>query len=348
MWELICHHTYKLPGLPVDLSDYDSNGQIEGLTDNDFVSDGAMPGSGAVSFPRSGSRIRIPTGKAWQPLLGIAVEVLARVSSLDSQTLIAGHGSFSLVTGNQLLGAWIDGDPTGVSSFDDPPDLQKHLVPIGQWVRFRLVRDGLGTSQLFFDDQLVAQRTFLNGGIRSVGPLGVSIGNEALGNNNFGHGEIDEVKIWRLDPLEMGRQFLSRPLDEATANCWTEFFRRIKDVLAEKPECYERLSHDLPAEVDRLRRAIAAQGPGALTSYAQFCDKYDQLWRAGQLDSSEMADLLTAWCNWLQKMGIKPSTESGLPDLINSCLADVLTDSGLLDCDPQVAAFIQLFAKAYG
>ena len=97
MWELICHHTYKLEGAPIDLSVYESHGRHEQFQTGDALVDGVAPGSGAVSFPRLGSRIRVPTSEAWQPLDGIKVEVTARryYPQSHNQTLIAGHNSFS-------------------------------------------------------------------------------------------------------------------------------------------------------------------------------------------------------------------------------------------------------------
>jgi hypothetical protein len=65
------------------------------------------PGSGAVRFPRLGSRIPVPTSEAWQSLGGIKVEVIARrdYAQTHNQTLIAGHNSFSFYIANSYLTA---------------------------------------------------------------------------------------------------------------------------------------------------------------------------------------------------------------------------------------------------
>lgn len=356
MWELICHHTYKLHGVAADLSDFNSHGIAQGLHDDDFVSDGVLPASGALRFPRGGSRIHIPTGKAWQPLVGIAVEVIARIqgSSSRGEMLVVGDGSFSFHTHNSLsaprpsLNANSRGDPNGfVSSSVHTVDLQPHFIPIGEWVKLRFVHDGISTMQLFFNDQIVAQRTGLIAGIPPVGPLGVSIGNATDRDDRFlRSGEIDEVKIWRLDPHKLSNQFLSRPLDDATASCWEKLFSRLNEVLTGNPECAENLSRVISEMVGQSRRAIAALGPEVLATYANFCDDYARLWKAGQLDSPEMADLITVWCKFLKEMGISFPTQSDLQGMIDStCLGEVLDDSGLFDCDPQAAALIQLIAK---
>src|SRR5215469_1863285 len=123
MWELICHHTYKLARLPVDLSPYNNHGTpSEAMTDDDFFADGVAPGSGAVRFPRLGCRISIPFGKAWGALGGIKVEVTARGSSSlgHGQTLIAGHESFIFRTKGSYLSAYFRGKSTlaGWGNFD--------------------------------------------------------------------------------------------------------------------------------------------------------------------------------------------------------------------------------------
>src|SRR5262245_41870995 len=88
MWELICHHTYKLGGLAVDLSDHDCHGQA---IDTTFVTDGIAPGSGALNFQNTG-RVHIPVSPVWQRLGGIRVEVTARLTGPRSlpRTFIRG------------------------------------------------------------------------------------------------------------------------------------------------------------------------------------------------------------------------------------------------------------------
>jgi hypothetical protein len=137
MWELICHHTYKLAWLAADLSPlYDNDGiPDKAMIDHDFLEDGVAPGSGAVRFPRMWCRIRVPPGKASHPLGGIKVEVTARRSLPTScQTLIAAHESFTFKTVGQYLfalfrgkfklAAW--GNSDGLDSFADAVDFQLH------------------------------------------------------------------------------------------------------------------------------------------------------------------------------------------------------------------------------
>jgi hypothetical protein len=360
MWELICHHTYKLARLPANLSLLYENDGIpdKAMIDDDFLSDGAAPGSGAVRFPRPGCRIRVPPGKAWQPLGGIKVEVTARRSLPTSgQTLIAGHESFTFKTvgqylfalfrGKSTLTAW--GNSDGLDSFTDAVDFQPHPVPIGKWFTLGFLHDGLDTMQMFIDGQLVAQRTGLLAGIPPVGALGVSIGNEPDRDDSFFRGDIDEIRVWRPDVRAIEREFLSRPYDQATADCWERFFRRLRDALVARPDCAELLRGSIESILNRLRRAIVGKGPESRERYARSCAEYERLWRAGQLDSPEMARLIVDWCTWLRLVGISLQDDPDFQRLLQtSCLKEVLTDCASLECDPQMTAFIKLIADACG
>lgn len=357
MWELICYHTYRLPGLPVDLSDYDSSGQPERVDDDDFAPDGVTPGSGIVHFPERRSRIRIKRSTAWDPLVGLCVDVTGRFFSqvhldggdiLTRRTLIAGHGSFKFqILEFKELSASFAGDAVVLNSRDHAPDGQVHEVPLEQWVRLRLVHDGIGTAQLFIDDRLVAQRRDVSIAVPPVRSKGVSIGNDVDRDEALSHrDEIDEVKVWRLDPHEVGRKFLSRPYDPDTVACWERFSRRVNEAAARDPECQPVVLEEIVKQVEQVRRSISAQGPDALALYAGLCKDYETLWKAGKLDGPEMKQLFRFFCEQLQKMNI---TVDGGPlhrILSSSCFAEVLSDPGLLDCDPKAAALVRLIANA--
>jgi hypothetical protein len=75
MWELICHHTYKYKGFPVDLSNYGNDGDHPVAAD--FAPNGAAPGSGALSFTRPEHHVAIVRRPCWQttwPVLDPALD----------------------------------------------------------------------------------------------------------------------------------------------------------------------------------------------------------------------------------------------------------------------------------
>src|SRR4051795_9097134 len=101
MWELICHHTYKWNGRPVDLSFYDNLADANAP----FLADGIAPGSGALRFVQHGNRVRVASGPAWNPLVALRLEITARLTepSQAHQTLIEGDKSFGLFVSGQAL-----------------------------------------------------------------------------------------------------------------------------------------------------------------------------------------------------------------------------------------------------
>ncbi len=354
-FELICHHTYSgFGGFPLDLSGHDSHGQLP--EDTELLPDGVAPGSGAWRFPRLESRIRVPTSEAWQPLGGIRVEVTARrdYPQTHNQTLIAGHNSFSFYIANSLLYATfrtvkstyplqnIDGL---ISSTHALPELGPYRLPRGEWMTLGFIHDGLDTMELYVNGRTVARRTGLLAGVPPVGPLGVSIGNEPDRNEPL-TGEIDEIKVWRLNPHIMDEQFFSRPVDKTVANCWERFLRSLAEALDRHPDCARLIQRTINEAVDRLRRTIIARGPETRERFERTSREYLQLWRAGKLDSPEMDKLFADWCTWLRLVDISIEDDPALQELLRSnCLRRVLARCEPLDCDPQLAALLQLIMR---
>jgi len=364
MWELICHHTYKLEGLPVDLSHYASDGERESTG---FQPDGVAPGSGALRFAQAQSRVTIPMSpnSAFRTLGGLKVEVTARVLTRAGhwQTLIAGDGAFNFFLRDHHVIAefptppgkstltWAFSGPNhdGISTAEhgQPP---LYYVRTGTWATFGLLHDGLDAMELSVDGEVIARRTGLQAGIPGVGPLGVTIGNWP-GNALVLEGDIDEVKVWRPDPQAMRRLFLSRPFDEASAQCWERLFRCLQNALARHPDCAAQLAAEVPAVFDGLQRAIVAKGPETRERYAKVCAEYARLWRAGQLDSPEMATLIADWCTWLRLVGLSLGDDPALRAFLASkCMAvvrEACQDLGF-DCDPKATALIGLLTAGCG
>jgi hypothetical protein len=351
-FELICHHTYK--GLAVDLSDYDSHGHA---FDTEFLDDGAVPGSGAARFPLPQSRILVRSSPASKSLTGIKVEVtLRRTRRLNRiTTLVAGHNSFSFFLVEDQLRATFRGKSTQPLANSDGLDSETHgvvsprrTITVGNnWMTLGFLHDGIDTMELYADGQLIAQRIDLLASVPPVGSLGLSIGNEPDGNNNcFLGGEIDEVKIWRLDPSIMDRQFFERPMDKAVAECWTRFFHSLTNALKRYPDCARQVDRALIALIDGIRRNIMAYGPETRERYIKTCEQYLQLWRAGKLDGPEMTKLIANWCAWLRLVGFSFKDDPAVKELLHSdCLKKIMAECEPLNCDPQFLALIRLIMK---
>ena len=364
MWELICHHTYKLEGLPVDLSMYESNGERQAA---DFLPDGVAPGSGALRFQQPQSRVRIPAdaGSPWQTLGGVRIEATARVLAQVGhwQTLVAADGAFkfffrdahliaefSVAPGTSTLPWSFSGvDHDGLSTAEYGAGFAPFEHRVNAWRTFGFAHDGIDSVELTVDGDVVARRRGLAAGIRGVGAAGVHIGNAP---GNAGHcleGDVDEVRIWRLDPNAMKRAFLSRPFDDASAECWTRIFRAMGDALARDPECAQRLAAEIPAVFDRIHRAIVQSSSSARERFALLRAEYARLWSFGQFEGPAMAAVLAELCALLRAAGISPTDDPEVRALLTSPCMMMLRDAckGLdLECDPKGQALARAIAEA--
>jgi hypothetical protein len=366
MWELICYHTYKLEGLPIDLSRYETVAEKAAAA---FLPDGIEAGSGILRFEQPSSRVRIlvETGSPWLRLGGIRVEVTARVLRRAGhwQTLVAADGAFRwflrdedliaeypVAPGTSTLAwAFSGGDHDGLSTAEHGAGFVAYEHQDDAWRTFGFAHDGIDTVVLTVDGDVVARRQGLRAGIPGVGTAGVHIGNAPGTAGHCLEGDIDDVKAWRLDPDAMKRLFLSRPFDEATAACWEKLFRRIADTLARHPDCRRQLASDLPTMLDRLHRAIVQSSPHARERFARLRAEYARLWRAGQLGGPDMAAVFTELCGLLHREGLSLADDPAVVALTASpCMTIVRNASAGVDleCDPDVVALAGEIAKACG
>ena len=122
------------------------------------------------------------------------------------------------------------------------------------------------------------------------GPNGVSIGNSVA---TFGHplnGQIDDVKIWRLNPRRYDEAFNCRPLDFETVDCWVRFRREVTEALRRHPECTGKLG----AVIDDARRSILHQAIARAQNAGtarQRNARIRELWCAGKVGGPEMAQV---------------------------------------------------------
>jgi len=358
MWELICHHTYKWQGVATDLSLYDSHGIAENLSSIDFLADGATPGSGAWRFHLN-SRVAVATNPGWRPLVGLRVEATIRMPVLAShrQIVIEAHKSFRLYTMDRYLFGAFHGNPAVypqqdwdiVSTYKDGLQIPGYRVPLNKWIRVVFEHDGLTQMRLSVDGVAVTSPRGVLSGVPGVGPKGICIGNSVVDGEQPFPGDIDEIKVWRLDPRAVRNQFLGRPIDQATADCWARHVRSLTAAFAKYPDCAKKLTAEMRAALDRWLRVIVAQGPETRQRFDDVREEYAKLWREGKLHGPEMRKLLRDWCAWLRLVGIDPCGDERAQAIKQSeCWRMVSKELAGVDCDPQAIALMRLFEQECG
>jgi hypothetical protein len=354
LWELVCHHTYSgTPGVVYDLSEgRGSDGQALGLGPSAFVADGASAGSGAVGTREDGQRIYIPPSPSWSPLGGLRVEVTVR---LDTQTaglalhhggnwrwLMSGSNFQFAVIHSGMVASFSGPAPTGpvmpVPVSGDYDRVDTGGVPFDRWVTLGVVHDGQSGIELSIDGTPVA-RTTPRWGVQPE--FGVVIGNTMGGPEYPMVGQVDTVKVWRLVPDWVSKQFFGRPMDDATRQCWEEFFAWLQRWRHDNPRCATQLE----SLIDVLVREIAvriAGSPAAVERFAQARRRYRQLWVGSQMGGPEMAALLDELAAELNDDGIGTDRIERLHRLVvdSECYRRFRSEMPSLDCDPAVAAYL--------
>ena len=356
LWELICHHTYGgIPGVVVDLSPRaTSHGQVFGLDDGDFLADGLATGSGAVRFYKQDGRIRVPTEAiAWRSIVGVRGEVTLR--RLPSIGFIIDSDAFQFhIRGNtfDIPVAWFSSYPNQyaeISTAFDPVGPTPYRVPAGQWVTLGFMHDGFDTMELYADGQVVARRSGVYGPVNTPGGVGLSIGNALRSGGLSCNGEIDEVKIWRLNPRRVEDGFYSRPMDRETAECWRRFRRSIEDAFRRHPDCAKPTREAVKSAVDSFIRQANTQGPETQSRLQRAAKEYNRLWREGKVDSPEMVDVFLDLIGWLRIAGAAPQDNAALAALKKSpCWQLILGELKPLDCDRQFMTLLRAVADNLG
>lgn len=241
--------------------------------------------------------------------------------------------------------AWFSSYPTQyseISSAFDPVGPQPYRVPDGQWVTLGFMHDGFGTMELSANGQVVARRTGMYAPVNAPGGAGLSIGNALRTGGAFCNGEIDDVKIWRLNPRRFDDEFYSRPMDQETADCWKRFRREIDDTFRRHPDCAKQIGSAVKNAIEGLMRKAAAKGPGTQKRLEDFAEDYNRIWRTGAIDSPEMVTLFVDLIAWLRITGIEPDLSQAFGPLGDSeCLKIILAELTPPNCDPQMAALLR-------
>jgi hypothetical protein len=354
-WELICHHTYAgVPMLIPDLSPSSrSHGIGTGLKPSDFLANGASPGSGSLSFSRANSYVRIRSSESWSPLVGLKATVTFRHAPRPGSSLftLVDSDAFQFQLRDDWVVAWFRSDPSSyleISTALDAVGPQRYQAPYGQWTTLTFVHDGLSTVQIFANGQLVAQQAGPLNPVASLGSNGVFIGANSSGDFWL-NGQLDDLKIWRLDPRRKDRQFLNRPLDPDDAECWREFIEKVRQALQADPACARQIGSSLEEALQRAYRSILAKGPETSDRFLHTAREYQQRWSSGNLDDPALGRLLTDLVAWLRLAGVSPESDPTIEALAKSkCVQQMISQLPSLQCDPQVDRLLAMIGSALG
>ena len=344
MLELICQQRYWVQGVPVDVSPYCNHGTAVDTT--------GVPGADgthdAIQFPNSDSRVAIGLSKfgAWAPLGALQIEVVAR---LDPKArlilpLVEGYGSFQFYVNQTALAASVTGSSYVRSADEDAPEGKLHAVPANKWTTLGFYHDGYARAQLSIDGEIVGETTNVTGGVPPVQSGGVTIGNSFGGGGPL-LGSIDEVRIWRLDPNEMRREFLCRPYTAATARCWTALFLAVRAWITDNPSQAGALYGLIDSRMRTLIRGLFLLPAAEQAKARALLQEFAKLWCEGKIDGSQMHSVLRQWIADLRRLGLDPSGGLQSTD-INDLLSGIDLQGLTLDCDPEVIAFLRLIYKS--
>ena len=329
MWELICHHRYCWGTIAADRSVWRSDGQSFGVQPLIYHI--------GLHFPGPQSRIVVPRTEPWLSLTGIRVEIVTRLADTEGWLIDGGDAFGLLLNRGLLIGNGFGRDV--INTYDSPL-----AIPTEQWIRLTFEHIGFNAMALFINDALAATSPVINA-IPGAGPQGVVIGNGIGTTLGYLRGDIESVKVWRIDPRAMQREFLARPLDPAVAECWNEFLRSLRHALRNNPDCARSLADTLAGLTNGFERALAQKDQHDIDEFSKICDEYRKLWRAGLIDSAQMQELAARLRAWLIAKGLFNPDDLALQQLPDDpCFQLILKQLSPLTCDPELMVLLKAFA----
>jgi hypothetical protein len=330
MWEQIGSYSLRWPSIALDRSPWRCD---------------ATPSSGlelapdGVGYRFTGDRDRLLINRTdtgpWLKLGGIRIETRVRLTN-HAGYLFDGGDSFKAYLGGDLLHFFTSSYQN--TAFVYLPGLLETLI--GQWHKLTFVHNGLNQVQVLLDDRVVASEV-ARVPVPSPGPQGVCIGNSLTQDKQL-FGDIDDVSIWRIDPKSMNKAFFKRPLSPEIADCWTKFFRALREWARGNPECASWVVNWLTTYRAVFQQALAHKSPQKLKELADLHQEYGSLWRAGRIDDPQMKSVLKRLRAWLIAEGLLvPDPRWATPLTEHPCVRDLLANLPSLTCDPQTTALIQ-------
>jgi hypothetical protein len=352
MLELICDERFPVDGIPVDHGSYHNHGRRQGTT----AVSGATLGKTAIGFPTATSHVAIardpfPPARdhQWAPLVALRIEVVARIDPAAALTLtiLEGDGSFRFGINQRALDGQFSGPPgadTHVRSDEaHAPDGLFHQVPANQWVTLGFDHNGYSEMQLSIEGVVVG-RTMVAAGVPPVQAGGVTVGNRRGGGQPF-LGAIDQLRVWRDYPDAIRQEFWCRPFTKKAADCWEQIFRAVADWATTHPAELATLRSLIDARMRAALHALYTLPPAQQADVRAAIDHFMKLWCAGHLHSHEMREALQRLVAAVTRAGLGPLLHAGAE-------IDAVTRRARLklsvDCDPAIAAFLQLLEAASG
>jgi Concanavalin A-like lectin/glucanases superfamily len=347
-WELILHHTYAgTPGVVFDHSPgRSSHGMAAGLDPSDFVLDGYANGSGAVRFHGRGMVRVDPTG-GWDRLGAFRAEIVFRLNpgDLGGHFLNARPLSFYAQASDRNVDFGFKTTDHAPGSFLGWQDFDVDFADVGvdphEWTTVAIMHDGFGTAQILINGEIA--KTWLDKPLQPVRPVTtVTIGNEPGGSLPF-RGLIDDVKIWRPNPVKVKSDFTNRIIKDGVTDCWVQWgrkFRHALDAVAPRDsECLGRLNQLVD---DLLTSTIApalTQSSSTRQALQDAIIEYRRLWLGGNI--AEIRSVLSGLERTLASEGIDIEQMTAYQALISDgCFQELMQITPPLDCDPQ---FVKMF-----
>jgi hypothetical protein len=90
----------------------------------------------------------------------------------------------------------------------------------------------------------------------------------------------------------MQKEFLTRPLDPATAKCWAELIRKFNEWMRAHPECVEWFVSTLRGLENDFFSALRQQSQDKIDEFHKMCLEYSEPRRAGKVGTPEIRALL--------------------------------------------------------
>jgi hypothetical protein len=289
--------------------------------------------------------------RQWVPLIALRIEIVAKITdpfAARTMTLIEGAGAFRFGIGEKALEAGFSAPPAVKDTYvrsdsTYSPDGSFHEVPPNRWVTLGFEHDGYSKMRLLIDGQVIGERV-VSAAVPPVQGAGVSIGNTIGGGTPLVGGVIDEVAVWRLYPKGIKREFLCRPYDEPTAQCWAAIFRAAREWGEAHPAELVAVLSALSAHSRAAIRALFLLPEADQTEIRAILHDYEHLWCEGRIDGPEMGAVLARWLAAMRHHGLDTGAGAELQDLRRRLSIDDKVLS--LECDPVARRFLQLFEQS--
>lgn len=199
MKRLVLHHRYS-EGIAWDTSGYNNHGRV-GDCDR-----GSGATQGALGFHHPDSRIDVPPSDTLRHLgafrccvrFYLEGDPSARYNLVESELSFA----FFVEGGHRLAATILDATGHWTGAFSDPG-----TVPTNGWHRADCGHDGISTSWVALDGNVIATNTGSPGPVRPVGAQGLTVGHWPEPADQYAFkGFISEVWLWqtRPDPVSHG------------------------------------------------------------------------------------------------------------------------------------------------